>query len=78
MKSASKRSLCPLCGGKKVTSKTTFTVDYGAGLVVVRRLPAMRCNQCGEEWISNETSQKLEKLVEEAKAKKTELEVVTL
>jgi|GEM_PF-4737689 len=38
----------------------------------------MRCLQCGDEWISNQTAKQLERLVEEAKAKKMELQVVAL
>jgi len=71
-------SRCPICGGKKVKAETTFTVDFGAGLLIVRRTPAMRCLQCGDEWISNQTAKQLERLVEEAKAKKMELQVVAL
>jgi len=36
---------CPLCGGAKKEGKTTFTVDLGFGVVVVRDVPATVCSQ---------------------------------
>ena len=66
---------CPLCGGNKTSGKTTFTADLGSGVVVVRRVQATVCTQCGEEWISDETARALEKVVEEARLKHSEVEV---
>ena len=38
---------CPLChGGIKREGKTTFTVDLGFGVVVIRKVPAQVCDQC--------------------------------
>jgi YgiT-type zinc finger domain-containing protein len=34
--------------------KTTFTVDLGFGVVVVRDVPATVCSQCGADWISDD------------------------
>jgi YgiT-type zinc finger domain-containing protein len=69
---------CPMCGGEKESGHTTFSVDLGDGLVVVRHVPATVCNQCGEEWIDNKTAQQLETIVEEARQKKHQLEVLSL
>lgn len=70
--------ICPMCGGHKEQGHTTFSVDLGEGLVVVRHVPAMICNQCGEEWIDNETAQRLEVIVNEAHQKKHQIEVLSL
>ena len=69
---------CPLCGGQKRVGTTTFSVDNGESLVVVRTVPATICEQCGEEWIDNETAQALERIVAEAQAKHTQVEIVAL
>ena len=66
---------CPLCGGNKTSGKTTFTADLGSGVVVVRRVQATVCAQCGEEWIDDETARCLEKVVDEARLKNSEVEV---
>ena len=69
---------CPLCGGKKQAGKTTFTVDLGFGVVVVREVPATVCSQCGADWIDDAIAEKLEKIVEDAKQKHNLVEITTL
>jgi len=63
----SSQSRCPRCGGSKEPGKATYTVDFGPSIVVIRNVPAMVCDQCGEEWIGAETAGKLEQLTEDAK-----------
>ena len=53
------KNRCPLCEGNKTEGTTTYTVDLGFGVVVVRGVPAKICTQCGEEWIdARQTKQK--------------------
>ena len=66
---------CPLCGGHKTSGETTFTADLGSGVVVVRRVQAMVCSQCGEDWIDDATARRLEQVVNEARLKHSEVEV---
>jgi YgiT-type zinc finger domain-containing protein len=68
-----KDDLCPVCGGIKSESATSFTVDYKIGIVVIRDVPASVCKQCGEEWISDSVSEKLEQIVNIAKQQKQEI-----
>lgn len=70
-----KKDTCPLCGGKKKTGKTIFTVSLGEGVLVVRDVPALVCGQCGEEWIEDKTASRLEKFVDEAYKKHLQVEV---
>lgn len=67
--------VCPLCGGKKIAGESTFTADLGSGVVVVRRVRATVCAQCGEEWIDDATARRLEQLVNEARAGRREVEI---
>lgn len=69
---------CPLCKGEFEKSTTTFTLDYGQGVLVVRHVPAHVCNQCGEAWLDDEQSENLENLVMEAKEQKLEIKVIDL
>ena len=69
-----KNDFCPLCGGRKTAGTTTFTADLGSG-VVVRRVHAAVCSQCGEEWIDNETARRLEQVVNEARLQHREVGV---
>lgn len=65
--------VCPFCQRVKTDSKTTFTVDFITGLVVVRDVPAKVCVQCGEEWINNDVASKLEEIVAIAKKQNQEI-----
>ena len=76
--SATLNSVCPICGGNKRSAKTTFSVDKGETLIVIRDVPATVCAQCGEEWIDDETAQKVERIVDEAQAKNAQVEIVAL
>lgn len=66
---------CPLCQGSVADGSTTFTVDLGEGIVVVRDIPAQVCSQCGEEWLDDSTAAKLENIVESARKKHVTVEV---
>ena len=67
---------CPICNGNKESSTTTFTVDLGTNLIVVRNTPATICSNCGEEWIDDTIAEQLEDIVNEAKAKNRMIEVI--
>jgi YgiT-type zinc finger domain-containing protein len=69
------KNRCPICQGYKIESTTTFTVDLDFGVVVVRHVPATVCEQCSVEWIDDENAEKLEELVNEAKAKHSIVEI---
>ena len=68
---------CPLCGGEKKQGYTIYSVDLKFGVVVVRKVPAKVCNQCGEEWIDSKTAEQLERIVNSARQKHSELEVLS-
>lgn len=66
---------CALCGGARQPGKTTFSADLGFGVVVIRDVPASVCAQCGEDWIADETAARLERIVEDARARRLQVEV---
>jgi len=69
------KDLCPICGGTKTQGTTTFTVDLGFGVVVVRNVPALVCDQCGTDWIADETAERLEITVNDARQRHRQVEV---
>jgi len=71
-------SRCAMCGGARKPGRTTYTVDRGSGIVVVRNVPATVCDQCGEEWIDNETAQRLERITEEAQQKREQVAILAM
>ncbi len=70
--------LCPICGGKKSKGKTMFSADLGSGVVVVREVDATVCSQCGEEWIDDATARQLEQIVNDARARRLQVEVAAM
>jgi len=78
MKKSKSRDLCPLCGRKKKAGTTTFTADLGTGLVIVRKVPATVCTQCGADWINDRVAKHLEEMVTDARKKRLQVEVASL
>lgn len=74
MKQVSK-SKCGACGGQRRRGRTTFTAEFGSGIVVVRNVPAMVCSQCGEDWIADAVAGRLEGIVNQAKRTGRQVEV---
>ncbi len=70
--------LCLLCGGNKKAGTTTFTAELGTGVVVVRNVPGTVCRQCGADWLDNRMAKRLEKIVDDARKKRLQLEVISL
>ncbi|MDZ7690980.1 MAG: type II toxin-antitoxin system MqsA family antitoxin [Balneolaceae bacterium] len=69
---------CFACGGTMEPGKTTFTADFGSGVVVVRDVPATVCSQCGMEWIDDDIAERIENIVKDAKDKHSVVEVMSL
>lgn len=53
---------CFSCNGETKQVRTKFIVDLGPCVVIVKNVPAMVCQTCGET--SDEVAQKLETIVE--------------
>ena len=70
-----KKDTCPLCGGRKKSGKTIFTVSLGEGVLVIRDVPALVCSQCEESWIDDKIAFRLEKFVDDARKKHLQVEV---
>ncbi len=66
---------CPLCKGSVSKGVTTITVELCFGVVVIRQVPAIVCSQCGEEWLDDATSAKVEEIVNAARQKHVAVEV---
>jgi len=78
MKEKTNSGTCPFCKGTKRPGTTTFTADLGFGVVVIRRVPASVCSQCGADWIDDEVAEQIERLVEQARVKRSQVEVMAL
>lgn len=69
---------CPLCSGNMVDGTTTVTTDLDFGVVVIRKVPATVCDQCGEDWIASGEVKRIEQIVQKARLHPQEVEVISL
>lgn len=67
---------CFLCKGTLEKKLTTFTVDLGHCVVIVRNVPSEVCSQCGEVSYSRDVSKQLEKIVASMEKSLSEIAVV--
>ena len=60
---------CVACvTGDMLPGTTTFTVQRGQTTVVVRGVPALVCDTCGNDYVDEATMRRLESLVNDAEA----------
>jgi len=69
--------MCNACfGDNKVHTLTTFTVEYNGCIIVVRNVPCLECQVCGEVTFSDEVSERLEEIVSAAKNVFQEISII--
>lgn len=67
---------CLMCKGELENQKTTYMVDLGNCIVIVKNVPSQVCSQCGEISYSNDVAKELEKIVNTLRSALTEIAVV--
>lgn len=69
--------MCKYCKNEHlIESTTTHVVDFKAHLIIVRNVPCMECDQCGETFYSMDVAERLEKIVNEAKKFMQEVSII--
>jgi YgiT-type zinc finger domain-containing protein len=56
---------CGICEGDMQKKFVTYTQDVGEGVIVIRKVPAYVCSECGNVWYSGSVTAKLEKMVDD-------------
>jgi|AntRauTorckE6833_2_1112554.scaffolds.fasta_scaffold204410_2 YgiT-type zinc finger domain-containing protein len=60
---------CPYCETEMKEGKVVLTFQMSdSEIVVVHDVPALVCEQCGEEFVGNDSAKKVEEIVERALA----------
>lgn len=67
---------CLMCKGELENKNTTYMVDLGNCIVIVRNVPSQVCSQCGEVSYSNDIAKELEKIVNNLRSSLTEVAIV--
>ena len=69
--------MCMFCKCKTVQpSTTTHVVNYKGCLIIVKNVPCEECEQCGEKYYTDEVAERLEQIINAAKALMQELSVL--
>ena len=66
---------CLLCGGDTAFQRVTAENWWGDNLALVEGVPAMVCQQCGEQYFDSETCKALDQLRKAAPPAKRKVEV---
>ena len=67
---------CFMCKGKLEEKNTTFMVELDNCIIIIKNVPSLVCEQCGEVSYSNEVSKHLEKLVNAVRNSITEITII--
>ncbi|MEI3434928.1 MAG: type II toxin-antitoxin system MqsA family antitoxin [Clostridia bacterium] len=67
---------CFMCKGKLEEKNTTFMVELDNCIIIIKNVPSLVCEQCGEVLYSNEVSKQLEKLVNAVRNSITEITII--
>lgn len=69
--------MCMFCKCDTVKQRTTtHTVNYKGGVIVIKNVPCEECEQCGEKFYTDEAAERLEIIVNKAKALLQEVAII--
>ncbi len=69
--------MCIACfDDDKMATTTTFTVEYKECIIVIKNVPCLECEICGEITFTDAVSKRLEMLVNAAKRLMQEVSVI--
>ena len=57
-------------------SITTHVVNYKDCIIVIKNVPCLECDQCGEKYYTDDVAEKLEEIIETAKKMMQEIAVI--
>ena len=67
---------CFMCKGNMEDKNTTFMVDLEGSIVIIKNVPCMKCEQCGEVVLSAATVEKIERILQTVEKAVAEITVV--
>ena len=67
---------CFLCKRNMTTSTTTYMTTCNKCYIIIKNVPCLKCDQCGEEYIDGITMLKIETIIDKLKSMLTEIAVV--
>lgn len=69
--------MCMYCkNNTTVNSTTTHVVNYKDCIIVIKNVPCLECEQCGEKYYTDEVADRLERIVDMTKKLMQEVTVI--
>ncbi len=69
--------MCMFCKNDSYrTGTTTHVVNYKSSIIIVKNVPCLVCDQCGETYLTDGVAEKVESIVESIKKIVQEITVV--
>ena len=69
---------CAFCGGNESPATTEYVEKQGNLIVVIKNVPCLKCEQCGEEYFSTEVVKVIEKILDTIQMIASELTVTVI
>lgn len=69
--------MCIFCrSATTIPSTTTHVVNYKNCIIVIKNVPCLECDQCGEKYYTDEVAEKLEAIVNAERQLMQEIAVI--
>ncbi len=69
--------VCFVCKGQTVHKQTNFLIDLGGSIIIVKNVPSLVCNQCGEVSYEDCVAHNLERIVDKLRGTEAEITVAS-
>ena len=67
---------CVMCKGNMKRGTTNYPIDRDSQFLLIKNVPALICDQCGEIFIDDNVFEKIEEIVESAQNSNVEIEIL--
>jgi YgiT-type zinc finger domain-containing protein len=68
--------VCTFCKGSTKLQTINFPIDLESTFILVKEVPAIVCQQCGEYFLEDNIAERIEDIAETAKSSNIEIEVL--
>ena len=69
---------CAFCGGAEKAATTEYIEKQGNYIIVIKNVPCMKCEQCGEVYFSTKVIKVIEKILDAIQMIASELTVTVI
>ncbi len=67
---------CFMCKGDTVNKNTNYILDLDGSIIIIKNVPSLLCNQCGEIFYDNDVMKRIEKITDIYRNVLTEIAIV--